>query len=137
MKKLLNYILITGALFATTACEDLLESNPIISIASEEALTSVEGFETATVGAYSYLRSTAQYGEALVVYPEMLGNTAVHSGRGTTLANLSNNVRGSHLSTWQTGYQAIAQINIILDALEEFQANQEWKNSIAGQLHFL
>ena len=137
MKKLFKYILIAGIFFTTTSCEKLLESDPIISIDADDALTSREGFETATVGAYAGLRSTAQYGEALVVYPEMLGNTATHSGRGTTLLNLSNNARGSHMSTWQTGYAAIAQINIILDALAEFEADQAWKNSVAGQLHFL
>ena len=137
MKKLFKYIIIAGVCFTTTSCEKLLESDPIISIDADNALTSREGFETATVGAYSFLRATAQYGEALIVYPEMLGNTATHSGRGTTLLNLSNNARGSHMSTWQTGYQAIAQINLILDGLAEFEADQAWKDSVAGQLHFL
>lgn len=137
MKKLINYILIVPVLFLATACNDLLEVTPKVNIDANDALTSMEGFETATVGVYSYLRATAQYGRQLVVYPEMLGNSATHSGRGTNLLNLSNNVRGSHLTSWQTGYQAIAQINVILDALEEYEANAQWKDSVAGQLYFL
>lgn len=130
-------MVILPVVFLATACNDLLDVTPKVNIDAEDALTSMEGFETATVGVYSYLRHVAQYGRQLVVYPEMLGNSATHSGRGTNLLNLSNNVRGSHLTSWQSGYQAIAQINVILDALEEFEANEQWKNSVAGQLYFL
>lgn len=137
MKRFFKYILIVPAFMIATSCSDLLDVNPKVDIDASEALNSVEGIETATVGVYSHLRQIAQYGRQLIVYPEMLGNTATHSGSGTNLLNLSNNVRGSHLTSWQTGFRAIAQINVILDALEEIEANQQWKNSVAGQLHFL
>lgn len=129
--------MIVPVLMFATSCSDLLDVNPKVDIDASEALNSMEGIETATVGVYSHLRQIAQYGRQLVVYPEMLGNNATHSGVGTNLLNLSNNVRGSHLTSWQTGYQAIAQINVIMDALENFDVPQERKNPIAGQLRFL
>jgi hypothetical protein len=137
MKKIFKYIMIATTVVFTTSCSDLLDVNPKVDIDSSEALNSMEGIETATVGAYSYLREVAQYGRQLIVYPEMLGNNAMHSGVGTNLLNLSNNVRGSHLTSWQTGFKAIAQINLVLEALEDIEASEEWKNRVGGQLYFL
>lgn len=120
-----------------SSCNKMLETNPTDAVDVDMALTTKEGFQTATVGVYSYLRNTAQYGRQLVVYPELLGNNAAHSGRGTNLLNHANNARGSHLTPWRSSYEAIAQINIILSELMEFEENEQWKNQIEGQLRFL
>ncbi|HLR00750.1 MAG TPA: RagB/SusD family nutrient uptake outer membrane protein [Sphingobacterium sp.] len=130
-------VLLTGVVCMLFSCEKILEVNPTDSVDATEALTSKEGFQTATVGVYSILRKTNQYGRQLVVYPEILGNNAAHSGRGTNLINHSTNARGSHMTPWRSAYEAIAQINIILTELEAFEEDPEWKKSIAGQLHFL
>lgn len=122
---------------SVSSCKDMLDVQPTESIDVNDALTSKEGFQAATVGVYSYLRNTSQYGRQLIVYPEILGNTAAHRGTGTGLLAHSNNARGSHMTPWRSSYEAIAQINIILAELEDFSTDQEWKNSIAGQLHFL
>lgn len=140
MKNTINKIIIITFLSITTVfigCEKMLDVQPTGSVDALEALTTKEGFQTATVGVYSILRKTNQYGRQLIVYPEILGNNGAHSGAGTNLLNHSNNARGSHMTPWRSSYEAIAQINIILAQLEEFPENQEWKNSIAGQLHFL
>ncbi|NGM60428.1 RagB/SusD family nutrient uptake outer membrane protein [Sphingobacterium sp. SGG-5] len=130
------------ACFATVlltlfSCKDLLDVQPGQAVDTELSLTSVEGFEAATMGVYAVLRSTAQYGQQLIVYPTIMSNTGAHSGVGSALLNLSRNARLSHMNPWATGYKAISQINVILIALEDFEADQQWKNSIAGQLHFL
>lgn len=119
------------------SCNKLLETNPTDAVDVDMALTTKEGFQTATVGVYSYLRNTAQFGRQMVVYPEILGNNAAHSGRGTNLINHANNARGSHMTPWRSSYEAIAQINIILAELKDFKESPEWKDQIEGQLRFL
>ncbi|RAV29644.1 RagB/SusD family nutrient uptake outer membrane protein [Sinomicrobium soli] len=119
------------------SCESLLETDPMLSIDSETALSSVESIEAATVGCYSQLRNTDLYGREYIVYPELMGNTAAHSGRRTNNQDVANNVRGVHMGGWRWAYEAITSANEILEALEGFEASQEWKDGIAGQLHFL
>lgn len=126
-----------GLAVSLTSCDKLLETNPTDAVDVDMALSTKEGFQTSTVGVYSYLRKTAQYGRQLVVYPEIMGNNAAHSGRGTNLLNHSNNARGSHMTPWRSAYEAIAQINIILAELENFEESEQWKNQIEGQLRFL
>lgn len=137
MKKYICLGMIALLGFSMNSCKNALDVQPKESIDVKDALTSKEGFQTATVGIYSYLRKTNQYGRQLIVYPEIMSNTAAHKGTGTGLLTLSNNARGAHMTPWSSAYTAIAQINIVLTELEAFDADQEWKNGIAGQLHFL
>ena len=120
-----------------SSCSDILDVKPNDAIDASESLVTPEDFETATVGSYSYLRSTSLYGRQLIVYPEFLGNNVSHHGRVATLLTLSNNARGVHMSPWVASYQAIAQINMVLDQLEKFQGDPSRKNRIRGQLLFL
>ncbi|WP_461534034.1 RagB/SusD family nutrient uptake outer membrane protein [Sinomicrobium sp.] len=120
-----------------TSCESLLETDPMLSVDSETALSSVESIEAATVGCYSQLRSTSLYGRQYIVYPELMGNTAAHSGRRSNNQTVANNARGTHMGGWQLAYEAITAANEILEALEDFEGSQEWKDGIAGQLYFL
>lgn len=119
------------------SCESLLETDPILSVDTDAALTSVEGIEAATIGCYSYLRDTDLYGREYIVNPELMGNTAAHSGRRSNYLALSNNQRGYHMGGWAVAFKGILQINMILEALEDFEAEQGWKDGIAGQLYFL
>ena len=119
------------------SCESLLETDPILSVDSDTALISVEGIEAATIGCYSYLREVDLYGREYIVNPELMGNSAAHSGRRSNNLALSNNQRGYHMGGWRDSYKAILQINLILQAVEDIETDQEWKDGIAGQLYFL
>lgn len=133
LKSILSLVFIS-LLFS---CESILDTDPILSVDSDAALNSVEGIEAATTGCYSYLRDTELYGRELIVNPELMGNTAAHSGRRSNYLALSNNQRGYHMGGWEPSFKGILQINLILDTLEDFEGEQEWKNNIAGQLYFL
>lgn len=132
-----TYILFVCLVFTTGACNDLLEVEPKHAIDSRTALTSTEAVEAATIGVYARLRAISHYGRDLIVLPELLSDNAVHSGRGTTLQAEANNSPGAHLETWEIGYAAINEANLVLEALPDLNASQDFKNSIAGQLHFL
>src|SRR5690606_1361276 len=109
------------------SCESLLETDPILSVDTDAALNSVEGIEAAAVGSYSYLRDVDLYGREYIVNPELMGNTAAHSGRRSNYLALSNNQRGYHMGGWATAFKGILQINMVLEALEEIESDQEWK----------
>lgn len=137
MKKQLIYIILGAVTLLGTVSCDLLEVLPGQEVSSGVALNTREGIEAATMGVYARLRSTAQYGRNLIVYPEIMSNTGAHSGTSSNFLNHSRNARNSHMAPWITGYQAISQINAIFEALEPFEADERWKKSVAGQLHFL
>ncbi|MBL1407420.1 RagB/SusD family nutrient uptake outer membrane protein [Sphingobacterium faecale] len=134
--KIYKYIGLSIA-WSMFSCSAILDVKPTDAIDASESLVTSEDFETATVGSYSYLRATSLYGRQLISYPEFLGNNVSHHGRVATLLTLSNNARGVHMTPWLTSYQALAQINMILDQLEKFQGDVKRKNKIRGQLLFL
>lgn len=120
------------------SCSKILDVKPAASIDAETSLVEEQDFLTATVGVYSYLRLTPLYGRQLIVYPELLANNAAHHGQVTNLLALSRNARGSHMTPWQRTYEAIAQINIILEQLEEnYIGSEEVKKQVRGQCLFL
>lgn len=121
----------------TSSCSKLLDVKPVDAIDAATSLVEEQDFNTATVGCYSYLRETPLYGRQLIVYPELLGNNAHHPGHVTNLLTLSRNARGQHMSPWQRAYEAIAQINIVLDQLPNFKGTEKSRKGIRGQLLFL
>lgn len=137
MKTRIYTYIIAVATLSFLSCADILDVKPTDTIDASESLITAEDFETATVGAYSYLRDYRLYGRQLITYPEFLGSNILHPGRTASLQSLSNNVRGSHMIPWLTSYQAIAQINIILDQLGGFQGDVNRHNRIKGELLFL
>ena len=137
MKKRFYIYIAVAMTLSLFSCEAILDVKPTDAIDAEGSLVTQGDFETATVGAYSYLRAVAQYGRQMIVYPEFLGNNVSHHGRVNTLQTLSNNARGIHMSPWVTAYQALAQINIILDQLPKFQGSDDARDRIKGQLLFL
>ncbi|MBA9079296.1 RagB/SusD family nutrient uptake outer membrane protein [Rufibacter quisquiliarum] len=135
--RIFPYILSASLIFVSGACNDLLDVEPTHAIDSRTALTSMEAVEAATNGVYARLRAVQQYGRDLVALPELLSDNAVHSGRGTTLQAEASNSPGAHLETWETGYAAINEANLILEALGPLSAPQSFKNSVEGQVRFL
>lgn len=129
-------LLLCGTLLVSS-CDKILDVKPTDSIDAATSLVTEEDFLTATVGAYSYLRETSLYGRQLISYPELLANNAAHPGRSTNLLTLSNNARGAHMIPWQRSYEAISQINIIMEQLDNYHGSASSKNSIRGQLLFL
>ena len=119
------------------SCKQLLDVDPTGSIDAEGSLNSKETLTAMANGSYSYLRSTALYGEEYIVYPEIQADNAVQSGRTSNLVSVADNNVGSGLDGWHQAYEGIVQINVTLEALRTFEAPQEWKDALAGQLYFL
>ncbi len=137
MKTRIYTYIVVAATLSFFSCADILNVKPTDAIDASESLVTAEDFETATVGSYSYLRNYRLYGRQLITYPEFLGNNTLQPSRTNALQTLSNNARGAHMIPWLTSYQAIAQINIILDQLDNFQGDASRRNRVKGELFFL
>src|SRR5690606_37256481 len=88
---------------------------------------------------YAYLRQTSQYGRDLIAIPELLADNTNHTNNPTTLNAQFRNQPGAQMGIWGSSYSAINEINNILKVLENPPAGvtTEFKESIAGQAHFL
>ncbi|QNL51574.1 RagB/SusD family nutrient uptake outer membrane protein [Olivibacter sp. SDN3] len=139
MKKILNILLIVGISSTMTACNKLLDVDPTQSIDSNTALESEEAINAALHGVYSRLREVGLYGRDLIAIPELLSDNAVNTGAGNRLVGQGINQAGAHIQsgTWQYAYYINNQANLILEALQDFEADQAYKDNIAAQLYFL
>lgn len=137
MKRTIIYLLTIVFLTTTISCEKLLEVNPKQSIDSSEALTSQEGIEAALVSVYARLQHYTLYGRDYLALSEALSDNSIHTGNSSHLINEATNSRNAHFSNWQIAYYAINQANLVIDAVAAGDYSEQWKNTIAGQAHFL
>ncbi len=141
--KHLILFLITFAVFFT-ACENFLVEEPRLSQSYELTLSSYEGLNNATGGAYSQLCSSSWYGCDLVIIAEMKGGNAkrgsVVSGRYTN-EYLWNNRPGSTSDLWSVAYMTIAEANnvikVIDDGFTETGVTQGKLDTLKGECLFL
>jgi starch-binding outer membrane protein, SusD/RagB family len=142
MKKfLLNISLI--ALLGTSfmSCEKALEVDPRQSINSTTALNSRDNINAAIASVYSRLKSARVYGRDLVAIPEALADNGRATNKSGRLLNEAQNIFNNHFVHWQNSYFAIAEINLIFEAIPKLNlvpaVTQTEKNAWEGQLHFL
>ena len=138
IKKSIFCILLTAGV-CVSACDSILDVTPKQSIDAEQALESPEAIQAALNSVYAYLRQTSQYGRDLVAIPELLADNTEHTNNPTALYSQFRNQPGAHINVWSSSYSAINEINNILRVLEAppVGVSTEFKESIAGQAHFL
>src|SRR5690606_31545752 len=122
-----------------SACDRILDVTPKQSIDSRIALESPEAIKASLNSVYAYLRQASQYGRDLIAIPELLADNTDHTNNPTELYSHFRNQPGAHMGIWGSSYSAINEINNILLALENppVGVNNELKETIAGQAHFL
>jgi len=141
------YILIGLAvvlMLSATSCEDFLYQQPRLSQTTELTLSTYEGLQSATLGAYSPLYSSWWYGRNFVVTADLKGGNAkispLTSGRFTTDYLWNNTPDASH-ALWTRAYQAIMRannvINVIEDGFEEVGVEQSDLDRLVGECKFI
>ena len=114
------FLVIILVLF-TTACEDFLVKEPRLSQLNKETLSTFDGLNNATGGAYSQLCSTEWYGAGFIVTADMKGGNAkrgsVVSGRYTD-EYLWNNRPGATSGLWSVAYSTIAKANNVIEVID-------------------
>ena len=128
MKRFVTYILIGLAVLSVSACEDFLEKGPKLSQSTDLVLSSYDGLNKATLGAYARLGNVGWYGGECVLESEMRsGNGIKHidhnSNRYMTQMNW-NYLPEPTSGMWATGYVTIAACNNVIDNLEGKESSE-------------
>ncbi|MEX2372032.1 MAG: RagB/SusD family nutrient uptake outer membrane protein [Bacteroidales bacterium] len=127
-----------------TACEDFLYQEPRLSQTNELTLSTFDGLQKATLGAYTPLYATSWYGRDFVVTADLKGGNAkispLNSGRFRTEYLWSNTPTASH-GLWTNAYNLISRannvINVIEDGFEEVGVEQAELDRLAAECKFL
>ena len=124
MKKISLYILATVALVSLASCgKDFLDKAPLLQQTTELQLSTYDGLNSATLGAYYYLGSTSWYTGDRVVENEMrCGNgmkqSFKNSGRCTTGYNWQYTADATNTAMWAYCYYTVAMANNVIDNLD-------------------
>ncbi len=131
-------------LLSFTSCEDFLYQEPRLSQTNELSLSTFDGLQKATLGAYTPLYATNWYGRNFTVTADLKGGNSkispLNSGRFRT-EYLWNNTPTATQALWTTAYNMIARvnnvINVIEDGFEEPGVPQEEIDRLAAECKFL
>ncbi len=129
MKTLINKLAIgLGLVVALSSCEDLLTREPNLSQTSELTLSTAEGMNLATIGAYSLIYSTNWYAGYYVLSSEMRGGNGKpepqHAGWQYD-AYIWNYTPSNTENLWATAYATIARANNVINAVPGFNGTDE------------
>jgi starch-binding outer membrane protein, SusD/RagB family len=139
----LRLIVLTGSvLFATSSCEELIETEPKQSIELGTSLDTYDGVRAAVIGAYNNLQTLEYYGRDFIVISEVLSdNMRVTVSNSNRFVQHANNTRGNHFAIWRSSYNAYQTINYVnfilakVDALTD--ATPAQKNQAKGEALYM
>ena len=146
MKKRITYLIVLVSLLSS--CSDWLDVSPVTEIREQELFNTESGYKDALTGVYIKLGMTNLYGKTVSMYvPEMITrNWTVPTeskdptGYYLSLFDYSNsNVESELDAMWSNMYNAIAQINNIIENIEDTNIRflNGNKDMIAGECYGL
>ncbi|WP_439881257.1 RagB/SusD family nutrient uptake outer membrane protein [Pontibacter sp. MBLB2868] len=127
-----------GLLFATSACDSMLDVQPKDELVADIALENLNDFKLALNGVYSGLTSGSYYGAAMEIDLAYVSDNARRStdnrGQGAELYNYTFNASTGDISAiWAAVYRVIDRTNIILTRIDEVEGSQAEKDQIKGE----
>lgn len=131
---------------STISCEDLLDTEPKQSITPELALSGISGYEGLLFSTYTHLKRFNQYGQQMLVDPEILADNLVLVNRTGRFEGEFENAAASHINIWGMGtdnnlsptrYQAINELNQVIAGIDNVEGDDAEKNSVKGEAYFL
>ncbi|UZO80467.1 RagB/SusD family nutrient uptake outer membrane protein [Aquimarina sp. ERC-38] len=143
MKNIINILFTALFLIFITSCEDELELEPQQSIDGSLALSTEQNISALLIGAYDESGQVATFGGRNQVLADLLGTEDQVSWNGTFLDPrqfLQKTIlvdNGFVENSWTNAYEAINQLNLILDNLDVVVSSEDRKNSIEGEARFL
>jgi hypothetical protein len=140
----ITILLIIIAMTFMACNKDFLEEVPRLYQSNELSLSTYEGLQNATIGAYSLLCSSNWYGAQFIIIPDLKGGNAkrgpLNSGRYVN-GYLWNNNASSTAGLWDDAYSTIARVNNVIntidDGFEETGVTQEQLDQLKGECLFL
>lgn len=134
MKAIMKKIFFIAGLFILLAgCQDFLEREPVLQQTSELTLSTFDGLDKATLGAYTLLYGVDWYGGYFVLSSDMRGgngklkpNNAGYQFDAYTWNYTPENTE----QLWTSAYTAIARANNVINAIPNFEGSAEEKEML-------
>jgi hypothetical protein len=140
----ISILLIIVALAFMSCSKDFLEEVPRLSQSNELSLSTYEGLQNATIGAYSQLCSSNWYGAGFVITADLKGGNAKRGPRNSgryVNEYLWNNNASATSGLWNVAYSTIARANNVINAIDagftETGVTQEELDQLKGECLFL
>lgn len=123
-----------------SSCQKVIDKNPTHATTIENALVTINDYNTALSGVYTRFREVGYYGRNMSVLSDMNTDNLVQTGESlvnflgiTDWFYTSSN--GTIVETWLEGYRVINNANILINNIDKIAtpANQKTVNSIKGQ----
>lgn len=145
MKNKITSIFLFLALFQLVACEDFLDEDPKGMVVGDNALSSVDGLESALVGVYAPLKSSFNTGFAAAQTPAVLmGSDDLTTHPASNKQDMRQmdqfnvtSLNGRSQIIWAGLYQSIQAANNILNNYESVDGDEAQVNAIVGEAYFL
>ncbi|MFA9389930.1 MAG: RagB/SusD family nutrient uptake outer membrane protein [Prolixibacteraceae bacterium] len=129
MRTIIKHItIVLGLVLILSSCQDFLIREPVLSQTSELTLSTVDGLNNATVGAYSLLYSLNWYGGYYVLSSEMRGGNGKPEPQNAGYQVDSyywNYTESNTENLWNTAYATIARGNNVINAVENFDGTPD------------
>lgn len=137
MKKI-KYILFIISALLLFSCNNQLELDPQESLATDEALSDINGMTTALNGVYNGLQTVSYYGRNYLVMPEIEADLVYlsidNSNRFVTNYTLAWNQDNAEITAfWNIAYALILRCNNIINRIDELEGDQAAKDQIKGE----
>ncbi len=134
-----NYILsilFMVSILLCTSCEDFLERFPRDAMASETALSDIEGIEATLAGLYNRMQAGTYNHREMNLAGELLADqmdiAQTNAGR---MVNHPTNMEGAGFGVWTRLYNDINRLNSILYYIENVDATEARINKAKGESH--
>lgn len=141
MKNYTLNILACASVLSLASCSGFLDKGPILSQSNELTLSTYDGVNKATAGAYSLLGQDSWYGGAKILEAEMrTGNgikSLVHTSNRYQTEQNWNYTPDLTSNLWAYGYSTISYANNVIDALPKIVADEADLNNLKAECLFL
>jgi len=141
MKKILIWSVVILSL-TFSSCTKQLDLNPKSSLNTNDALSTMEGVQSAIVGMYAKLRDVDYYGRSLYIYGDLSANDVYLSISNSnryfatfqrTYASNDANIT----AMWTAMYSTIARANNIINSVDAVSGDQSQKDIAKGSALFI
>lgn len=141
MKKLAYYILSMFTVCSFSACDSLLDEDPIYTQNSSVVFSSKGNAELALLGCYGYLAENRAYGQMMQEVPMAASGfvwTQRMAGDSNDLASLQASASTAIApDLWDGMYKAISEVNAFLESLDKSSLSDDIKVQMGGEAKFI
>ncbi|MFO7852580.1 MAG: RagB/SusD family nutrient uptake outer membrane protein [Bacteroidota bacterium] len=136
--KYISFLFVIALILTVTSCEDFVERYPRSAVASEEALSTMDGIEGALAGLYSRMTNGGYNQREMNIAGEILSDQMdiAQQNAGRMIYHATNQ-EGAGFGVWSALYNNINRCNMILHYIDEVEAAENRVNQAKGEAYAL